>query len=42
MGHKEVSAPGGVARHDDDITPYTAPIVPREHLDIDKEVHIYQ
>jgi hypothetical protein len=40
MGQEEVSAPE--VRHDDDITPYTAPIVPREHLDVDKEVHIYQ
>jgi hypothetical protein len=38
MGQEEVSAPESA--HDDDITPYTAPIVPREHLDVDKEVHI--
>ena len=41
MGQEEVSAAPEV-RHDDDITPYTAPIVPREHLDLDKEVYLCQ
>jgi hypothetical protein len=39
MGQKVVSAPE--ALHDDDITPYTAPIMPREHLDVDKEVRYF-
>lgn len=25
-------------RHEDDITPYTAPTVPQSHLDLDEEV----
>jgi hypothetical protein len=33
---KEETTP--VVRHEDDITPYAPPAVPRSHIDLDKEV----